>query len=122
MANKKSRKRNRTTDVKAAAANDTTNAPVFVERLSPETIIKNDEQDAQETPATPAPTSLRQASIQRSVREKVNKVILNQIGGAECKQFYSWGWSQRDKFMAGDSEAAKIVKARYETHLRTIGQ
>jgi hypothetical protein len=72
-------------------------------------------------PEVPAPTSLRQASIQRSVREKVNKVILTRIGGSECPKFYDWGWSQRDAFMAKDTPEARAVKARYEAHLRTIG-
>jgi len=111
MINIMTRVRKTRKDVKMAAANDKT--PV-VERLTPEKIIENNEKDA-------APVSLRQASIQRSMREKINKVVCTKIGGTECPQFYAWGWIQRDKFMALDTPEAKIVRERYQQHLRTIG-
>lgn len=118
MANKKSRKRNRTTDVKAAAANDTTLANL-PPRLEPETIIANDAAEAAK-PAE-APVSARTAAIRRSQAGKFNKQNLTVIGGKEAPKFYPWTWAQRDKFMASGTPEAEAVKARYEEHLRTVG-
>jgi len=111
MAKKKNRTRN--SDVKSLAANDNTatkETTAIAPRLTPEQIIENAEKVV-----APAPTSLRQASIQRSVRGKVNKVILNQIDGKECPKFYPWTWAQRDAAMEKPENAA--VKERYLAHL-----
>lgn len=71
--------------------------------------------------ATPAaPVSVRTASIRRSAEGKFNKQNLTLIGGSDCKQFYSWGWLQRDKFMSLDTVASRAVKGRYLKHMATI--
>ena len=109
---KKSRKRTRITDVKAAAANDT----VLVEQTSAPTPA-----EAPQAPVVAeAPVSVRAAAIRRSVAGKFNKVVLSQIGGKECPPFYPMTWVERDKFMAKDTPEAKIVRERYEAHLASV--
>jgi hypothetical protein len=102
---KKSRKA-RTKDVKAAAANDDT-----IELPKPEPVTA-------EQIATGA--SARTAAIRRSQAGKFNKAVLSVIGGKECPRFFPMTWIQRDSFMAQDTEAAKIVRERYEAHLASI--
>ena len=104
MKNKK--KSRKVTDVKKAAAID-------IEIPKPEPVTA-------EQMATGTVLSARTAAIRRSQAGKFNKVVLTVIGGAECPRFYPMTWAERDKFMAGNTEAAKIVKARYEQHMKTI--
>ena len=104
MAKKKSKK---IVDVKAAAANDNS----VVELPTPEPITADQ---------LATGVSARTAAIRRSRDEQVNKAVLTRIGGAECPRFYPMTWLQRDAFMAQNTEAAKIVKARYEAHLASI--
>ena len=105
----KTKKEKKTRKAKKEAA--TKSAPAATPNLKPRLTAEQ---------IATAPTSLRQASIQRSVREKVNRIILTQIGGAEAPKFYPWTWAQRDEFMGKDTPESKVVKARYEAHLATI--
>jgi hypothetical protein len=68
--------------------------------------------------AKPADLSARTAAIRRSTEGKFNKVILTQIGGAECPRFYPMTWKERDAFMAKPENAA--VRDRYEKHLASV--
>ena len=99
----------RTTDVKAAAANDI--QPVEIPNPEPVTA---------EQMATGTVLSARTAAIRRSQAGKFNKVVLTVIGGAECPRFYPMTWAERDKFMASGTPEALAVKARYEAHLATV--
>jgi hypothetical protein len=109
MATKKNRKSSKkAVDTKMAAANDTT-----IEIPKPEPVTA--EQIAMGT----AP-SARTAAIMRSRLGKFNKQNLTVIGGAECPRFYPMTWAERDRFMAQDTEAAKIVKERYQKHMANI--
>jgi hypothetical protein len=69
--------------------------------------------------AKPADLSARTAAIRRSTEGKFNKIILTQIGGAECPRFYPMTWKERDAFMAKPENAA--VRERYEKHLASVG-
>jgi hypothetical protein len=69
--------------------------------------------------AKPADLSARSAAIRRSTEGKFNKVILTQIGGAECPRFYPMTWKERDAFMAKPENA--VVRERYEKHLASVG-
>jgi hypothetical protein len=69
--------------------------------------------------ANPADLSARTAAIRRSTGGKFNKVILTQIGGAECPRFYPMTWKERDTFMAKPENA--VVRERYEKHLASVG-
>ena len=68
--------------------------------------------------AKPADLSARTAAIRRSTEGKFNKVILTQIGGAECPRFYPMTWKERDAFMAKPENA--VVRNRYETHMVSV--
>jgi len=62
--------------------------------------------------------SARSAAIRRSTEGKFNKVILTQIGGAECPRFYPMTWKERDVFMAKPENA--VVRERYEKHMASV--
>jgi hypothetical protein len=68
--------------------------------------------------AKAADLSARTAAIRRSTEGKFNKVILTQIGGAECPRFYPMTWKERDAFMAKPENA--VVRERYEKHMASV--
>jgi hypothetical protein len=68
--------------------------------------------------AKPADLSARAAAIRRSTEGKFNKVILTQIGGAECPRFYPMTWKERDAFMPMPENA--VVRERYQAHLASV--
>lgn len=109
---KKSSKKNRNTDVKLAAANDQSiiSKPAAV----PAEVVK----EALKAPVIAG--NVRAEAIRRTRAGKFTSVVLNQIGGKECKRFAPMTWVERDKFLALDTPEAKIVKGRYEAHLATI--
>ena len=100
-----------TTSVSAAAP-QLENVPV-AEAPAPKPIAV-----AAQPKAKPADLSARTAAIRRSTEGKFNKVILTQIGGAECPRFYPMTWKERDAFMAKPENAA--VRERYEKHLSSV--
>ena len=123
MANKKSsKKRTRkdnnpvkpVTEVQAAThAIPATVPPVTIQpRLTAEQIATQPEEKL------PVVVTARAAAIRRSTEGKFNKVVLTQIGGAECPRFYPMTWKERDLFMSKPEGAA--VKARYEAHMESV--
>src|ERR1700684_4280418 len=84
---RKASKRSRTTDLKSAAANDTTEV-VATSSVEPSPLPLTAEQIATQPEEAPAATvSARTAAIRRSQAGKFNKVVLTQIGGKECPRF-----------------------------------
>lgn len=125
MANKKSSKKRTRKDnnpVKPVTeVQETTKAiPAAVPRVTNQPRLTAERIATQSEEKLPVVVTARAAAIRRSTEGKFNKVVLSQIGGAECPRFYPMTWVERDKFMAGDSEAAKIVKARYEAHMKLV--
>jgi hypothetical protein len=116
---RKSRKP-RNIDVKSAAANDNTELAANQEVIAAPVELPKREPVTAEQIATGTVVSARTAAIRRSQAGKFNKAVLSVIGGKEAPKFYPWTWEQRDKFMAGDTVEAKVVKARYQAHMASV--
>jgi hypothetical protein len=102
-----------TTASVSAAAPQVENVPV-AEAPAPEPTTAT----AAQPKAKPADLSARTAAIRRSTEGKFNKIILTQIGGAECPRFYPMTWKERDAFMAKPENA--VVRERYKAHLASV--
>ena len=63
-------------------------------------------------------SGVRAKAARRTAEGKFNKVILTQIGGAECPRFYPMTWKERDAFLAKPENAA--VRERYQAHLASV--
>jgi hypothetical protein len=63
-------------------------------------------------------TEVRAIAARRTAEGKFTKIILNQIGGKECRRFAAMTWKERDAFMAKPENA--IVRERYEKHLTSV--
>jgi hypothetical protein len=103
------RKRTKPDDKEAAttyvaAAPQVENVPV-AEAPGPEPTTAT----AAQPKAKPADLSARTAAIRRSTEGKFNKVILTQIGGAECPRFYPMTWKERDAYMAKPECGTKMA-------------
>ena len=68
---------------------------------------------------TKVATGVRAKTARRTAGVKSTKIILNPIGGKECRRFAAMTWKERDAFMAKPENA--VVRERYEKHLASVG-
>lgn len=113
------KKRTKPDDNEAVPTSDSAGAPQVenvpvTEAPAPEPTTAG----AAQPTAEPADLSARTAAIPRSTEGKFNKVILTQIGGAECPRFYPMTWKERDAYMVKAENA--VVRERYEKHLASV--